>query len=218
MCSRQPATLATLHHPSAVPTATPRRTVSCAPHSNPLPHEYNLRPLCVRPLCVRPLCVRPLCVRPFCITLSLFARLHRGGLLHVLPGVDCSLLHPDRQTYALHNRHALDTDAWQSPTRACSAPSAATRLAAMSSWRTRKRMYRGFGPGLVIRGLSACPPLHPAGRSIPPRARYTSGLRDLIAEGGSRVVAVGECGLDYARAEFCPPDVQRYGKRHRIPA
>ena len=40
---------------------------------------------------------------------------------------------------------------------------------------------------------------------------YYEGLASLIQESNAshkRVVAVGECGLDYDRLEFCPKDVQ----------
>ncbi|CAL8104598.1 unnamed protein product [Calicophoron daubneyi] len=38
---------------------------------------------------------------------------------------------------------------------------------------------------------------------------YLNNLKALILEHPDKVVAVGECGLDYDRKEFCPPDVQR---------
>ncbi|CAH2241013.1 jg4084 [Pararge aegeria aegeria] len=37
---------------------------------------------------------------------------------------------------------------------------------------------------------------------------YLRGLRDLIEENRSKVVAIGECGLDYERLHFCEKDVQ----------
>lgn len=39
--------------------------------------------------------------------------------------------------------------------------------------------------------------------------RYLEGLKGVIEKGGSKVVAVGECGLDYDRVQFCPIDVQK---------
>ncbi len=45
------------------------------------------------------------------------------------------------------------------------------------------------------------------------RARHVSLLREVLADGASdgSVVAIGECGLDYARLHFCPAAVQRAG-------
>ncbi|XP_028138862.1 deoxyribonuclease TATDN1 [Diabrotica virgifera virgifera] len=37
---------------------------------------------------------------------------------------------------------------------------------------------------------------------------YLDKLKDIIVEGGDKVVAVGECGLDYDRLQFCPKDIQ----------
>ncbi|PZC74353.1 hypothetical protein B5X24_HaOG207954 [Helicoverpa armigera] len=37
---------------------------------------------------------------------------------------------------------------------------------------------------------------------------YLQGLRDLITENRDKVVAIGECGLDYDRLKFCEKDVQ----------
>ncbi|CAH2042088.1 unnamed protein product, partial [Iphiclides podalirius] len=37
---------------------------------------------------------------------------------------------------------------------------------------------------------------------------YLSGLRDLIKNNREKVVAVGECGLDYERLHFCDKDIQ----------
>lgn len=39
-------------------------------------------------------------------------------------------------------------------------------------------------------------------------AVYTAALEELIAANTGTVVALGECGLDYARLEFCPKDIQ----------
>ncbi|KAG5454143.1 TatD DNase [Clonorchis sinensis] len=39
--------------------------------------------------------------------------------------------------------------------------------------------------------------------------QYLSNLRDLILRNRDKIVAVGECGLDYDREEFCPAAVQR---------
>ncbi|VDM22950.1 unnamed protein product [Hydatigera taeniaeformis] len=38
--------------------------------------------------------------------------------------------------------------------------------------------------------------------------QYYADLMNYISEGGSRVVAVGECGLDYDRVHFCPKNTQ----------
>lgn len=45
---------------------------------------------------------------------------------------------------------------------------------------------------------------HPEGAEA-----YMGALADLIRRGAGKVVAVGECGLDYDRTQFCAPDVQR---------
>ncbi|XP_056636785.1 deoxyribonuclease TATDN1 isoform X2 [Diorhabda sublineata] len=37
---------------------------------------------------------------------------------------------------------------------------------------------------------------------------YLEKLKDIIITGGNKVVAVGECGLDYDRLNFCPKDIQ----------
>lgn len=39
--------------------------------------------------------------------------------------------------------------------------------------------------------------------------KYLEGLKQAIEYGKSKVVAVGECGLDYERIQFCPKDVQK---------
>ncbi|XP_065839982.1 deoxyribonuclease TATDN1-like [Oscarella lobularis] len=44
---------------------------------------------------------------------------------------------------------------------------------------------------------------HPAGPD-----RYLDALLELIKSNGEKIIAVGECGLDYDRLHFCPKDVQ----------
>jgi len=45
--------------------------------------------------------------------------------------------------------------------------------------------------------------------SVEERAdKYFSGLMSVAKENKGTVVAIGECGLDYDRLEFCPKDVQ----------
>ncbi|KAJ8925993.1 hypothetical protein NQ315_009848 [Exocentrus adspersus] len=38
---------------------------------------------------------------------------------------------------------------------------------------------------------------------------YLEKLKNVIFRGGSKVVAVGECGLDYDRVQFCPQETQK---------
>ncbi|KAH9282539.1 putative deoxyribonuclease TATDN1 [Echinococcus granulosus] len=38
--------------------------------------------------------------------------------------------------------------------------------------------------------------------------QYYQELKNRVFEAGSRVVAIGECGLDYDRVHFCPKDIQ----------
>lgn len=38
---------------------------------------------------------------------------------------------------------------------------------------------------------------------------YLNQLRELIRENVSKVIAVGECGLDYDRLHFCDKDIQK---------
>ncbi|XP_044265796.1 putative deoxyribonuclease TATDN1 [Tribolium madens] len=40
-------------------------------------------------------------------------------------------------------------------------------------------------------------------------SHYLTQLRQTIENGGKKVVAIGECGLDYDRLQFCPKDVQK---------
>ena len=37
---------------------------------------------------------------------------------------------------------------------------------------------------------------------------YMNSLKELITNNPEKVVAIGECGLDYDRLHFCPKDVQ----------
>lgn len=39
--------------------------------------------------------------------------------------------------------------------------------------------------------------------------QYLEKLRKIIENGKSKVIAVGECGLDYERTQFCPIDIQK---------
>lgn len=38
---------------------------------------------------------------------------------------------------------------------------------------------------------------------------YLEGLLQLALDNREKIVAIGECGLDYDRTQFCPPDIQR---------
>lgn len=38
---------------------------------------------------------------------------------------------------------------------------------------------------------------------------YLEKLKDIIRSGNNKVVAIGECGLDYDRIQFCPKDIQK---------
>lgn len=38
---------------------------------------------------------------------------------------------------------------------------------------------------------------------------YLNKLKNVIDEGKSKVVAIGEFGLDYDRTNFCPKDIQK---------
>ena len=37
---------------------------------------------------------------------------------------------------------------------------------------------------------------------------YMNSLKELITNNPKKVVAIGECGLDYDRLHFCPKDIQ----------
>ena len=37
---------------------------------------------------------------------------------------------------------------------------------------------------------------------------YLNSLKELITKNPEKVVAIGECGLDYDRLHFCPKDIQ----------
>ena len=43
---------------------------------------------------------------------------------------------------------------------------------------------------------------------LPDAEAYLQSLRDLISKNADKVVAIGECGLDYDRLNFCDKDVQ----------
>lgn len=45
---------------------------------------------------------------------------------------------------------------------------------------------------------------------------YLDELKKVIRSGPTKVVAIGECGLDYDRLQFCPKDVQKKYNRHLI--
>ena len=38
---------------------------------------------------------------------------------------------------------------------------------------------------------------------------YMKSMEKLIADNPRKVVAIGECGLDYDRLHFCPKDIQK---------
>lgn len=38
---------------------------------------------------------------------------------------------------------------------------------------------------------------------------YLEELKNVIRSGASKIVAIGECGLDYDRIQFCQKDIQK---------
>lgn len=38
---------------------------------------------------------------------------------------------------------------------------------------------------------------------------YLNDLKELASNNRDKVVAIGECGLDYDRLQFCPKDIQK---------
>ncbi|TPP60187.1 Deoxyribonuclease TATDN1 [Fasciola gigantica] len=64
--------------------------------------------------------------------------------------------------------------------------------------RTRERLYTTVG----------CHPTRCSEMNADP-SHYAQQLKALILNNKEKVVAVGECGLDYDREHFCPRDVQR---------
>lgn len=83
---------------------------------------------------------------------------------------------------------------------------------ALALARTSDALYSTVGVHPTRCNELCAPPSHGNADDASQR-RYLDALREVIRDGRAvgKVVAVGECGLDYARTQFCPPDVQRRG-------